>query len=185
MPGSGPFQQSNSRKVSSGMVADTVLWASSTRRGPRLPHHMIHQITVIIPEFRSAENAIDAGLLFAPSGVALGHGVVSSASIRQRCRWNPEGATAKARWNNRVKRAHEAEGTSNELMPRAVSRRRRDQLVVRLETLHTSIPNAGEPMAKAPFNHSPSAPAIEPPIDRRCARAAEHSSRRLSPTAGN
>ena len=30
---------------------------------------------VIIPEFRSAENAIDAGLLFAPSGVALGHGV--------------------------------------------------------------------------------------------------------------
>src|SRR5258707_3956236 len=138
-----------------------------------------------IPEFRSAENAIDAGLLFAPSGVALGHGVVSPASIRQRCRWNPEGATAKARWNNRVKRAHEAEGTSNELMPRAVSRRRRDQLVARLETLHTSIPNAEESMAKAPFNHSQSAPAIEPPIDRRCARAAEHPPRRLPPTAGH
>src|SRR5882724_11642908 len=39
-----------------------------------------------IPEFRSAENAIDAGLLFAPSGVALGHGVVRPASIRQQCR---------------------------------------------------------------------------------------------------
>jgi hypothetical protein len=49
----------------------------------------------------------------------------------------------------------------------------------------TSIPNAGEPMAEAPFNHSQSAPAIEPPIDRRCARAAEHPPRRLSPTAGN
>src|SRR5258706_10619828 len=59
-----------------------------------------------------------------------------------------------------------AEGTPNELMPRAASRRRCDQLVARLGTLHTSIPNAGEPMAKAPFNHSPSAPAIEPPIDR-------------------
>jgi len=59
-------------------------------------------------------------------------------------------------------------------MPRAASRRRRDQLVVRLETLHTSIPNAGEPMAKAPFNPSQLAPAIEPPIGRRCARAAEH-----------
>jgi hypothetical protein len=67
-----------------------------------------------------------------------------------------------------------AEVTPNELVPRAASRRRRDQLVARLETLHTSIPIAGEPMAKAPFNHSQSAPAIEPPIDRRCARAAEH-----------
>src|SRR6266478_4151649 len=74
-----------------------------------------------------------------------------------------------------------AEGTTNELMPRAASRRRCDQLVARLGTLQTSIPNAGEPMAKAPFNHSPSAPAIEPPIDRRCARAAEHPPRRLSP----
>ncbi len=78
-----------------------------------------------------------------------------------------------------------AEGTPNELMPRAASRRRRDQLVARLETLHTPIPNAEESMAKAPFNHSQSAPAIEPPIDRRCARAAEHPPRRLSPTAGN
>ena len=41
-------------------------------RGPRLPHRMINQTTVIIPEFRSAENTIDAGLLFAPSGVVLG-----------------------------------------------------------------------------------------------------------------
>ena len=65
-------------------------------------------------------------------------------------------------------------GTPNEPMPRATSRCHRDQLVERLEALHTSIPNAGEPMAKAPFNHSQSAPAIEPPIDRRCARAAEH-----------
>ena len=47
-------------------------------------------------------------------------------------------------------------------MPRAASRRRRDQLVARLETLHTSIPNAGEPMAKAPFNPSQSAPEIGP-----------------------
>src|SRR5258708_17679484 len=78
-----------------------------------------------------------------------------------------------------------AEGTAKELRPRAASRRRRDQLVARLETLHTSIPNAEESMAKAPFNHSQSAPAIEPPIDRRCARAAEHPPRRLSPTARN
>jgi hypothetical protein len=58
-----------------------------------------------------------------------------------------------------------AEGTPNELVPRAASRRRRDQLVAGLETLPTSISNAAEPMAKAPFNHSQSAPTIEPPIE--------------------
>ncbi len=84
------------------MVADTVLWASSTRRGPRLPHHMIHQITVIIPEFRSAENALDAGLLFAPCGVALGHGVGRKLRIHP---------TAVSRWNQE-ERAHEAEGNT-------------------------------------------------------------------------
>jgi len=132
---------------------------------------MIHQITVIIPEFRSAENAIDAGLLFAPFGVALGMALYLRVHPTAVSCWNPEGATGKARWNNQVKRA---EGIPNELMPRAASRRRRAQLVARLETLHTSIPNAGEPMAKAPFNPSQLAPAIEPPIGRRCARAAEH-----------
>jgi hypothetical protein len=69
---------------------------------------MIHQITVIIPEFRSAENAIDAGLLFARSGVALGHGVGRKLRVHP----GTLGATAKARWNNQVKPAHEAEGNS-------------------------------------------------------------------------
>lgn len=75
---------------------------------------MIHQITVIIPEFRSAENAIDAGLLFAPSGVALGHSVGRKLRVHPTavsC-WNPEGAKAKAPRNNQVKRAHEAEGNT-------------------------------------------------------------------------
>jgi hypothetical protein len=45
-------------------------------------HHMIHQITVIIREFRSAENTIDAGLLFAPSGVTLEHGVGRKLCVR-------------------------------------------------------------------------------------------------------
>ena len=78
-------------------------------------------------------------------------------------------------------------GTANELMPRATSRCHRDQLVERLEALHTSIPNSGEPMAKTPFNHSQPAPAVAlvPPIDRRRERAAEHPPRRLSPTAGD
>jgi hypothetical protein len=57
--------------------------------------------------------------------------------------------------------------------------------VERLEALHTSIPNAEEPMAKTAFDHSQQAPAIEPPTDRRRARAAEHPPRRLSPTAGD
>lgn len=72
-------------------------------------------------------------------------------------------------------------------MPRAASRCRRDQLVERLEALHTSIPNAGDPMAKTTFNHSQPAPAVAlvPPIDRRRERAAEHPPRRLSPTAGD
>src|SRR5258707_14570665 len=59
--------------------------------------------------------------------------------------------------------------------------------------LNQSRPDLGIPnridlktsRSKAPFNHSQSAPAIEPPIDRRCARAAELPPRRLSPTAGN
>jgi NTE family protein len=72
-------------------------------------------------------------------------------------------------------------------MPRATSRCHRDQLVERLEALHTSIRNAEEPMAKTPFNHSQPAPAVAlvPPIDRRRERAAEHPPRRLSPTAGD
>ena len=42
-------------------------------------------------------------------------------------------------------------------------------------------------MAETPFNHSQPAPAIglQPRIDRRRARAAEYSPRRLSPTAGD
>jgi len=72
-------------------------------------------------------------------------------------------------------------------MPRAASRCHRDQLVERLEALHTSIPNAEEPMAKTAFDHSQQASAIDlmPPTDRRRARAAEHPPRRLSPTAGD
>jgi hypothetical protein len=72
-------------------------------------------------------------------------------------------------------------------MPHAASRCHRDQLVARLEAVHTSIPNAGGPMAETPFSHSQQAPTIDlvPRIDRRSARAAERRSRRLSPTAGD
>jgi hypothetical protein len=72
-------------------------------------------------------------------------------------------------------------------MPHAASCCHRDQLVARLEALHTSIPNAGEAMAETPFNHSQPAPAIDlaPRSDRRRARAAEYPPRRLSPTAGD
>jgi hypothetical protein len=40
-------------------------------------------------------------------------------------------------------------------------------------------------MAKTVFNHPQQAPAIEPPIGRRRARAAECPPRRLSPSAGD
>jgi hypothetical protein len=160
------------------MVADTVLWASSTWRGPRLPYHMIHQITVIIAEFRSTENAIDEGLLFAPSGVAVGHDVGRKLRVcpKQQCR-------AGIRKNEPMKRR----GTPNESVPRTASRCHRDRLVERLAALHPSIPNAGEPMAKTSFNHSQKAPAIDlvPPTDRRRSRAAELPPRRISPTAGD
>src|SRR5271169_7182401 len=78
-------------------------------------------------------------------------------------------------------------GTPNESMPRAASHCHRDQLVERLEALHTSIPNAGVPMAKTTSDHSQQALAIDPvpPTDRRRARAAEHPPRRLSPPAGD
>src|SRR3979490_1979745 len=62
-------------------------------------------------------------------------------------------------------------GTPNELMPRATSRCHRDQLVERLEALHTSIPNAEEPMAKTAFDHSckrrRSTPCPRPIVDAR------------------
>ncbi len=61
----------------------------------------------------------------------------------------------------------------NELMPRAASRRRRDQLVAGLEALQTSVPDTGN-VRPTPFNPSQPAPTIEPPIGRRRARAAEH-----------
>ena len=64
--------------------------------------------------------------------------------------------------------------TPNELMPRAASRCHRDQLVAGLEALQTSVPDAGECAANTPFKPSQPAPAIEPPIGRRCPRAAEH-----------
>src|SRR5258708_23526901 len=68
-------------------------------------------------------------------------------------------------------------GTPNEPMPRAAARCHRDQLVERLEGLHTSIPNAEEPMAKTAFDHSQQASATGPlpPTDRRRARPARHS----------
>jgi hypothetical protein len=52
----------------------------------------IHQITVSIPEFRSAADATDTGLLFSPSGVALGHGIGRKLRVQPTavsC-WNPE-----------------------------------------------------------------------------------------------
>ena len=51
----------------------------------------IHQITVSIPEFRSAANATDTGLLFSPPGVALGHGIRRKLRVQPTavC-WNPE-----------------------------------------------------------------------------------------------
>jgi hypothetical protein len=72
-------------------------------------------------------------------------------------------------------------------MSHAASRGHRDELVAGLEALRTSIPNAGRPMAETPFDHSQPAPPIglQPRIDRRRARAAEYSPRRLSPTAGD
>ena len=56
-------------------------------------------------------------------------------------------------------------GTPNEPVPRAPSRCHRDQLVERLEALHTSIPDAEEPMAKTAFDHSQQASAIDPVPD--------------------
>ena len=50
-----------------------------------------------IPEFRSAENAIDAGLMFAPPGVALS---VAPRPSDSSVVLNPQDATAKAKWNN-------------------------------------------------------------------------------------
>jgi hypothetical protein len=136
-----------------------------------------------IPEFRSAANAIGAGLLFAPSGVALGMALYASRLSDSSVVLEPGGCYGQSSWSNQTKRVPEAEGTPNELMPRAALAVR-DQLVARLETLHTSIPNAGEPIPNAPFNHSQSSPASEPPIDRRCARAAEHPSAALTNIRG-
>src|ERR1700676_76600 len=102
MSGAGPFQQSNSRNVRSGMAADPSYGRPAARADHSFLNAGIHQITFSIPEFRSAANATDIGLLFSPSGVVLAHGIGrKSASIRQRCRAG-----------TRRKRAREAEGNT-------------------------------------------------------------------------
>ena len=105
------------------------------------------------------------------------------ACIRRKPRVHP---TAVSCWNPENKSPMKRRGTPNEPVPRAASRRRRDRLVARLETLHTSFSNARKPM-EACFNHSQPAPAIDlvPRID--CRRAREPPSafaRRLSPLPG-
>src|SRR6202023_1502063 len=71
------------------------------------------------------------------------------------------GASAKAGRTIGQDKSMKRRRTPNELMPHAASRCHRDQLVARLEALHTSIPNAGGPMAETPFNHSQPAPVID------------------------
>jgi len=58
--------------------------------------HQLRNGGASIPEFRSAENAIDAGLMFAPPGVALSVAPRPDSIVVL----NPQGATAKAKWNN-------------------------------------------------------------------------------------
>jgi hypothetical protein len=121
---------------------------SAAGAGTNPPHRSVHPIASSIPEFRSAGHATDTGLLFESAGVALAQD------------WSVE----------LMKRRR----TPNELMPCAASSCHRDQLVAGLEALQTFVPDAGKCAADTSFNPSQPAPAIEPPIGRRCARAAKH-----------
>src|SRR5258708_23153355 len=58
--------------------------SASSGRKPQM--HLQADQRAVARIIDAAQAQLDAGLLFAPSGVALGHGVVRPASIRQQCR---------------------------------------------------------------------------------------------------
>lgn len=146
--------------------------------------HQLRNGGASIPEFRSAENAMDAGLLFARLGVALGMALYASRLSDSSVVLEPGGCCGQSWWSNQTKRVPEAEGTPNEPMLRAASCRRRDQLAVRLETLHTSIPMPGnQSLTRLSIIHRRRLRSN--PRSIVDAREPPSTPRRLSPTSGD